>query len=106
MVDLAIARLLHVLGVVIWIGGVAMVTLVVLLTAQDSHAPRRFGQVEHRIAHQMRWIAAIVALSGLYLVYRLNIGERFASAHFWWMQAMVVLWLAYAVVLDILEPLF
>lgn len=104
-IDLAVARALHVLAVVVWIGGVAMVTLVVLPAARAARDPALFERVERRFAAQTRWTLAIAGLSGLYLVERLGLWPRFAEARFWWMHAMVGLWLAYALALFVLEPL-
>lgn len=104
MTDLAVARLLHVLAVVVWIGGVAMVTLVVLPAARAARDPALFERVERRFAAQTRWTLVIAVLSGLYLVERLGLWLRFAEARFWWMHAMVGLWLVYALALFVLEP--
>ena len=104
MIDLTIARVLHVLAVVVWIGGVAMVTLVVLPAARAARDPALFRRVEERFAAQTRWVLAIAGLSGLYLVWRLDLWIRFADARFWWMHAMVALWFAYALALFVLEP--
>ena len=104
MSDLAIARALHVLAVVAWIGGVAMVTLVVLPAARAARDPSLFERVERRFAAQTRWTLAIAGLSGLYLVERLGLWARFGEARFWWMHAMVVLWLLFALALFVLEP--
>lgn len=104
MVDLLIARALHVLSVVIWIGGVAMVTMVVLPAAAAARDPRQFERVEQRFAAQSRWTLLVAGLSGLYLVERMGLWPRFAEARFWWMHAMVALWLVYALALFVLEP--
>lgn len=106
MTDLAIARLLHVLGVVVWIGGVAMVTTVVLPAARAARDPGQFLRVEKLFAAQTRWTLIIAGASGLYMVERMGLWPRFAEARFWWMHAMVVLWLAYALALFVLEPFF
>jgi hypothetical protein len=39
------------------------------------------------------------------MTWRLDAWSRFASARFWWMDAMVALWTAFALVLFVLEPL-
>ena len=104
MTDLAIARALHVLAVVLWIGGVAMVTLVVLPAARAARDPSFFERVEKRFASQTRWTLVLAGLSGLYLVERLGLWVRFAEARFWWMHAMVALWVVYALALFVLEP--
>jgi uncharacterized membrane protein len=105
MSDLAVARLLHVLAVVVWIGGVAMVTLVVLPAARAARDPAMFERVEKLFAFQTRWTLVVAGLSGLYLVERLALWPRFAEVRFWWMHAMVGLWLLYAIALFVLEPL-
>jgi len=104
LVDLALARAVHVLAVVLWIGGVAMVTVVVIPAARRHRDPKLFERVEHLFAAQTRWTLLVAGLSGLYMVERLGLWPRFAEARFWWMHAMVGLWIAYALALFVLEP--
>lgn len=106
MADLALARLLHVLAVVLWIGGVAMVTMVVLPAARAARDTEQFMRVERLFAAQTRWTILLAGASGLYMVERLGLWPRFAEARFWWMHAMVALWLAYALALFVLEPFY
>ena len=106
MTDLAIARLLHVLAVVLWIGGVAMVTMVVLPAARGARDPQQFLRIERRFAAQTRWTLIIAGASGLYMVERLGLWPRFAEPRLWWMHAMVALWVAYALALFVLEPFY
>lgn len=107
MADLAIARALHVLAVVLWIGGVAFTTLVALPALERAERPAElFAAFEQRFAAQTRWTILIAGASGLYLVWRLDVWARFAEARFWWMHAMVLLWLLYAAALFVLEPLW
>jgi uncharacterized membrane protein len=104
-----IARALHVIGVVLWIGGLAMVTTVLLPAAaklgegQDPLA--FFERVEHGFGRQARWTTALVGLSGFYLVAALDLWQRFADARYWWMSAMVVIWAVFTLLLFLLEPL-
>jgi hypothetical protein len=46
----------------------------------------------------------LVGLTGFYMVWRLDLWSRFSSAAFWWMHAMVCLWLLFAFILFIGEP--
>jgi uncharacterized membrane protein len=107
--DVGLARVLHVLGVVLWIGGVAFVTTVLLPAIRDSRAPaerlRLFRDVERRFAAQARFTTLLVGASGVYLVWRWDLWARFAGARFWWMHAMVFVWLVFTVMLFALEPL-
>ena len=109
MEDVIVARALHVLGVVIWIGGVAMVTMVVLPALRrgdlGSNRLRGFEAVERRFAWHARIAAVIVGLTGFYMTQRLDLWDRFRSGRFWWMHAMVCLWLLFTPLLFVAEPL-
>ncbi|HYL25476.1 MAG TPA: hypothetical protein VEV21_13885 [Burkholderiales bacterium] len=95
------------LAIVLWIGGVAMSTLVLLpALARADGGAGLFAEVERRFAAQTRWTILIAGASGLYLVARLGLWSRFAEGRFWWMHAMVALWLLYAAALFVLEPLW
>jgi uncharacterized membrane protein len=109
MNDLAIARAVHVLAVVVWIGGVAMVTTVILPMVRRAQKPTD-GQVlleavERRFIWQARIATLLVAASGFYIVERLDLWDRFRNIEFWWMHAMVLLWLIFTFMLFIGEPL-
>ena len=109
MDDVVIARALHVLGVVIWIGGVAMVTLVVLPALRRGDlGPNRlqiFEAIARRFAWHARIATRIVGMTGFYMTQRLDLWDRFRSGEFWWMHAMVCLWLLFTVLLFVAEPL-
>ena len=109
MDDVSIARALHVIAVVIWIGGVAMVTTVFLPLVRRIKDPAErlalFGAVEGRFSWQARAATLVVALSGFYMVSRLGLWDRFQTIEFWWMHAMVCLWAIFSFVLFIGEPL-
>ena len=109
MNDFVIARVLHVLGVVFWIGGVAMVTMVVLPAAKRLANPRErlafFERIEKGFAWQARLTTLLTGLSGLYLVWRFDLWSRFGEARFWWMHAMLGVWLLFTLLLFVLEPL-
>ena len=91
MDDVVIARALHVLFVVIWIGGVSMATTVVLPAVRrgDLGADwlQAFQAIEHRFAWQARTAIVVVGLTGVYMIWRLDRWDRFRSASFWWMHA-------------------
>jgi len=108
MNDLAIARAIHVFAVVICIGGVAMVTTVILpmvLRARPGEGQTLLEAVERRFIWQARVATLVAAASGFYMVDRLGLWDRFRSIEFWWMHAMVLLWLIFTIVLFIGEPL-
>lgn len=109
MIGLAIARALHVLGVVIWIGGVALATLVLFPAIRQGAFAERGAAVFHAIERRFVWFARasvlLVGASGLYMVQELDAWDRFRSIEFWWMHAMVGTWLIFALLLFVGEPL-
>ncbi len=110
MEGIIIARVVHVLGVVLWIGGVAMVTTVLLPATKRIKTPAErvmfFETVERGFAPQARITTLVTGASGLYLVYKFDLWQRFAQFEFWWMHAMVLVWALFTLVLFVLEPLF
>jgi uncharacterized membrane protein len=110
MDDLGIARALHVLSVVLWIGGVGFVTTVLLPAVQRSIRPEErlgfFDAIERRFAWQSRGTTLIAGLTGFYMVDRFDLWDRFLSPSFWWMHAMIFVWLVFTVMLFVAEPLF
>src|SRR6266436_7498178 len=73
MIDgLAVARAVHVVAIVHWIGGLLFVTLVILPSLLETEAPRRlavFDALERRFATQARLSTLLVGLSGFYMLY-------------------------------------
>ena len=110
MDDVTIARALHVLAVVHWIGGVAMVTLVILPALARFAAPERrldlFEAIEGRFGGQARWSVTLAGLSGFWMTWRLDAWDRFATPGYWWMHAMVAVWALFTLILFVAEPLF
>ena len=108
--DVTIARALHLLAVVLWIGGVAMVTTVLLPAVRRLKALEErvafFEAVERRFAWQARLTTTLTGLSGLHMLYRLDLWNRFLSAQYWWMHAMVGVWALFTLILFVAEPLF
>jgi uncharacterized membrane protein len=109
MDDVTVARALHVLAVVLWIGGVGLVTTALLPAARRFPDPTQrvaiFEAVEKRFGRQAKFSVLLAGLSGLYMLVRMGAWYRFASPSFWWMHAMVLVWLIFASVLFVLEPL-
>jgi uncharacterized membrane protein len=109
MDEVAIARAFHVLAVVLWIGGVGFVTTVLLPAVRRLVAPddrmALFDAIERRFAWQARITTALTGLTGLDMLIRLHLWDRFLSARFWWMHAMVIVWLLFTAMLFVAEPL-
>jgi len=108
MDDLALARALHVIAVVIWIGGASFATTVILPALRRGAFGEdwlaAFEAVEHRFIWQARAMVLLVGLTGFYMVWKFDLWDRFHSVSFWWMHAMVCVWALFAFVLFIAEP--
>lgn len=104
-----LARVVHVLGVVLWIGGVAFVTTVLLPALRRAADPARrlalFEELEGRFAFQARIVTVVTGLSGFYLLHYLDAWGRYASAAHWWIHLMTLVWFLFTMVLFVLEPL-
>ena len=109
MDDLSITRALHVLAIVHWIGGVTLVTLVLLpgiirsVPAKDRL--QLFEMIEGRFALQARISTLIAGATGFYMTHQLDAWDRFSDPSYWWMHAMVAVWAVFTLVLFIAEPL-
>lgn len=109
--DLSIAaRVVHVLAVLLWIGGVGFVTLVLLPAlrplADSGEWLVRFEAQEGCFAWQSRLTTLLAGLSGLYMILAYDLWDRFADPAYWWMHGMVLVWGLFSFVLFIGEPLF
>ena len=106
---LALARALHLLGVVLWIGGVAFVTLVLLPEVRAFETPERrvafFEDVERRFARQARATTLLTGATGFAMLVLLDGWERYLDVRFWWLHAMTAVWLVFTAMLFVLEPL-
>ena len=105
----ALARAVHVLALVHWIGGVAVVTTIVLPNARKISDPAQavaaFESFEYRFASQVRISILLVGLSGLYMLDALDAWNWFEDLSFWWLDLMVAVWTVFAVMVFVLEPL-
>ncbi len=70
---LTILLIVHVIAVIIWIGGVAFVTLVIFpmmyRTEGSLQKALLFQGVEHRFAGLVKWLLGIVGATGIYMLY-------------------------------------
>lgn len=107
--DLALARALHVLCLVHWIGGVSFITLVILPLARrhpDADYGRAlFASVEHRFASQVRFSLPLAGAAGFWMSWKMDLWGRFGQASYWWMTSMVGVWLIFMLLIFVLEPL-
>lgn len=110
MNDFILARAIHVLSVVMWIGGVAFVTTVAMPAIKRSSPPEErltaFHRFESRFVWQARLWVLLAGASGLWMMWRTDMWSRFEDGQYWWMHAMVCLWAIFALMLFVIEPFF
>lgn len=108
MTDIEIAVSLHVLAIVWWIGGVTMVTTVVLPACRRAEDAGRgfamFQAIEGRFAWHARAATLLAGGSGFYLLVRLGLWS--AVPALWWLDAMLFVWGLFTIILFVAEPLF
>jgi uncharacterized membrane protein len=110
MTDIALALAVHVVAVVLWIGGVGVVATLLMPEIGRSRPPGErfaaFHALEKRFTRQGRITTMLAGASGLYMTWRLDAWSWFASAATWWMPAMLLVWLIFTLMLFVVEPLF
>lgn len=110
MNDIAFAISLHLIAVVIWIGGVGLVTTVLMPSIRRQYAPEArlaaFLLIEQRFVWQARVAVLVAGASGFWMLQRLQLWSAFALPQYWWLPAMVGLWAIFAAMLSIVEPLY
>jgi len=108
MDEFALARALHVAGVVLWIGGVALVTTVFLPILRANENPQEafalFHRTEQAFIWQARFTTLITGFSGFYMLYILDAWDRYQSIEYWWVHLMTLIWLIFSLVMFVLEP--
>jgi len=95
---------IHVLSVVWWIGGVITVTTSLLPLFNRLPANERVQRIqrfEGRFANQARIAVLLAGISGFWM-YTLLPGE---ITHSWWIGLMLLVWVLFAIMLFVAEPL-
>jgi uncharacterized membrane protein len=100
---LTILLIIHVIGVIMWIGGVSFVTMVIFpmmsRTGGSLEMALLFQGVEHRFAGIVRWLIGIVGATGLCILY-----VKYGFAILLEMRGvgiliMIIVWLLYTVII-------
>ena len=104
-----LARVLHIIGVVLWIGGVAFLALVVVPALRSLPEPEKnfkiFAAVEGRFKGQAKIITLITGLSGFFMLFWLDAWDRYLDMSFWWVHLMTFIWFFFTLVLFVIEPI-
>ncbi|MGH8146532.1 MAG: hypothetical protein ACREPY_09375 [Rhodanobacteraceae bacterium] len=98
----------HVLSVVWWVGGVAMVTAVLLPMFNRLPGDERLGrikQLEARFANQARVAVVLVGITGFWMLGLTGGFARLQFAYGWWIDLMLLVWVLFVLMLFVAEPL-
>src|SRR5262249_56818350 len=110
MDDVTVARALHVLSIVLWIGGVGFVTTVLLPGVRRLEAPHErigsFDAVERRVAWQARIWPVLAGGIRLCMLARPVLWDPFRDAAFWWVPPVIPGWLPVPLVPSVSHALF
>nr|VFJ90986.1 MAG: Uncharacterized membrane protein [Candidatus Kentron sp. LFY] len=102
-----LAKILHVIAVVIWIGGVAFVTTVLIPALRKTQSPEErlkiFELLEGKFSLQAKFTTLLTGATGFYMLHAMN---AWSSSMQWWVYPMIFVWALFTVVLFVLEPLF
>jgi uncharacterized membrane protein len=109
MESFTLARIIHVIAVILWIGGVGMVTTVIIpaikrLKSKEDQI-KTFEEIEGRFAFQAKITTLITGITGFYMLYLLDGWDRYFDLKYWWLHAMTLVWFLFTMVLYVLEPL-
>jgi uncharacterized membrane protein len=103
-----LARVIHVIAVILWIGRVSMVTTVLIPAIKKMKSKeeqiKTFENIEEKFALQAKVTTFLTGLSGFYMLYELNAWNRYLDYRFWWIHAMTLVWIIFSLILYVLEP--
>jgi len=101
-----IARSIHVIAIVFWIGGVAFVTSVLIPAIRRTQSPENrlnlFELLEGRFSFQAKLTTLVTGVSGFYMVSVMNLWSSMPG----WIHLMIFIWAVFSLVLFVFEPLF
>ncbi len=104
------ARVIHIISIVLWIGGVAFITTIVIPALRRMPDPQQrwelFEKFENRFAFQAKFVTVAAVASGVTMIVSLNAWERYLDISYWWMHVMSLVWLVFSLILFVFEPLF
>ena len=104
-----LARVIHIVAVVLWIGGVSMVTTVLIPAIMKMKSKEEriatFEMIEGKFATQAKVTTLLTGLSGFYMLYVLDAWDRYFDIKYWWIHAMTLVWFLFTLILYVLEPL-
>jgi uncharacterized membrane protein len=100
---LTILLIIHVICVILWIGGVAFVTTVIFpmmyRTEGSLEKALLFQGVEHRFARMVKWLIALVGITGFWLLSARYGFAVLSTGHGFGIVLMIAAWTIYTIML-------
>jgi hypothetical protein len=62
--------------------------------------------IVRRFSGQASFMTALAGLTGFYMLVRLALWDHFVTVTYWWMHAIVAIWLLFTLLLFVAEPLY
>jgi len=107
--DFLIAHIIHLVFTVVWIGGLAFITINVfpalIRTPDPLEKAIQFQRIEHKFAPMAKWYSMIVGLSGFYMMFKNGWEAMLFTKAGFPLTFMLVMWIFWTVLLWGLEPL-
>ena len=101
---------IHVLAVVLWVGGVGMVTTVVIPIVRrlpsSANSVDMFEAIQKRFAWLARFMILIAGGSGFYMLDFIGGWSRYSEPQYWWIHLMTFVWALFMFVFFVAEPVF
>ena len=101
---------IHVLAMVLWVGGVGMATTVVIPIVMrlpaDANTVEMFEAIQKRFAWKARFMVLIAGGSGFYMLDFVDGWSRYTEPEYWWIHLMTIVWALFMFVLFVAEPMF
>lgn len=105
----SIMHIIHLLGVVLWIGGLAFITINVFSALQKTRDPLekvlQFQRIEHRFAPQAKVYNLVVGVSGFAMMFGMGWHTLLFTPAGIPLAFMLFVWVFWAVMLFGLEPI-
>ncbi len=104
----SLMHIIHLLTVILWIGGLAFITILILpMVVRMPDALQKvllFQRIEHRFAPMARYYVAIVGVSGFVMFFIMNLHLTFFTSPSLSLLFMMAVWLFWVIMLFGLEP--
>lgn len=105
----SLLHIIHVLTVILWIGGLAFITFLILPMIVKMPNPLEkvllFQRIEHRFAPAARIYSAVVGISGFVMFFMMDLQSLIFTGEGLSLLFMIIVWIFWTVMLFGLEPL-